>query len=191
MKNIFKPIVYRLGEIYYQTILPSQVCDYLVTKVLSIYDKTKTTYLRKKLKSCGETVHFQFPLTITNPNQVEIGNHVAFAAYVHIWGAGSVTIGNRVMIGSHTAITSITHDYNEDIMYDKSVLKPVVIGNDVWIGTHAVIMPGIRIGDGAVIGAGSIVTKDVEPLTIVAGIPAKFMKKRHLSSLVEDLVDVG
>lgn len=190
MKNIIKKIFYSFLEKYYEFLQNSKF-RILIEKLIWHYDRSKQIYVKGKLKSCGENVNFQLPIIITSPEQVEIGNNVSFAAYVHIWGAGSVKIGNRVMIGSHTAITSITHDYEEDIMYDKSLFKPVIIGNDIWIGSHAVIMPGINIGDGAVIGAGSIVTKDVEPFTIVVGVPAKFLKKRHISNLVENLIDVS
>ncbi len=82
------------------------------------------------------------------------------------------------MIGSHTAISSITHDYYSEDMYSTTVVKPVVIGDNVWIGTHAVILPGITIGDGAVIGAGCVVTKDVLPYTIVVGVPGQTLKNR-------------
>lgn len=65
-----------------------------------------------------------------------------------------------------------------------------VIGNDVWIGFSAMVMPGVRIGDGAVIGAGSVVTRDVEPYTIVAGNPAREIKKRFDVKTVEFLQDL-
>ncbi|TXR46755.1 DapH/DapD/GlmU-related protein [Phyllobacterium endophyticum] len=64
----------------------------------------------------------------------------------------------------------------------------VNIGNDVWIGHGAVIMPGITIGDGAVVGSSAVVTRDVEPYTIVAGVPARFIKRRHPELLAEKLV---
>lgn len=70
-------------------------------------------------------------------------------------------------------------------IYDK-----VEIGNDVWIGAHAIIMPGIEIGDGAVIGAGSIVTKDVKPYEIVAGNPAKHIKYRFNQEFVQELLEI-
>jgi chloramphenicol O-acetyltransferase type B len=67
---------------------------------------------------------------------------------------------------------------------------PTEIGNDVWIGRRAIIMPGIRIGDGAVVGAGSIVTKDVASYAIVAGNPARFIRSRFTDAQIESLLEI-
>jgi len=107
-----------------------------------------------------------------------LGSDVSIASFVHIWGGGGVTIGDRVMIGAHTSITSLTHDYTQVEMYKTLIPKPVTIGNDVWIGSNCVIMPGINISNGAVIGAGSVVTNDVPERAIVAGVPARILKYR-------------
>ena len=68
--------------------------------------------------------------------------------------------------------------------------KPTVIGNDVWIGYGAIIMAGITIGDGAVIGAGAVVTKNVEPYSIVAGVPAKIIKYRFEENIIKELLEL-
>lgn len=67
----------------------------------------------------------------------------------------------------------------------------IVIGNDVWIGSHALLMGGVRIGDGAIIAAGAVVTKDVEPYAIVGGVPAKLIKKRFSDSIINSLLKIG
>lgn len=66
-----------------------------------------------------------------------------------------------------------------------------VVGNDVWIGTEAIIMPGIKIGDGAIIAARAVVTKDVKPYTIVGGVPAKLIRKRFDDKYIEELLKVS
>jgi virginiamycin A acetyltransferase len=66
----------------------------------------------------------------------------------------------------------------------------IVIGNDVWIGYEAVIMPGVKIGDGAIIGTRAVVTKDVPPYTIVGGVPAKVIKKRFSEEMINKLMDI-
>lgn len=93
---------------------------------------------------------------------------------------GGIEIGNNVLIASHTVITSLTHDINADFYKNTLIKRKVTIGNNVWIGSGAIILPGVRISDGAVIGAGSVVTKDVPHNTIVAGVPAKPIKQLRI-----------
>ncbi|WP_348227650.1 acyltransferase [Trichocoleus desertorum] len=155
------------------------IISFFDIKMCNLLVEARKREIIRKLKACGRGIVFQMPIHINGLNNVELGNYVSIAAYVHIWGEGGVKIGNRVMIASHTAITSLTHDYNQADMHTTLIKGMVVIEDDVWIGTHSVIMPGISIGKGAVIGAGSVVTKDVEPNSIVFGIPAKHYKFRN------------
>lgn len=81
----------------------------------------------------------------------------------------------------------VNHDKYNEIKYADDCNHIVTIGNDVWIGFGALLLQGIHIGDGAIIGAGAVVTKDVEPYSIVAGVPAKLIKKRF-SNIEVDLL---
>lgn len=85
-------------------------------------------------------------------------------------------------------ISGISDELRVDISNEND--GTVVIGNDVWIGANAVILPNVKIGDGAIIGAGAIVTKDVEPYTIVVGVPAKPIRKRYTDEEIEILLKV-
>lgn len=92
--------------------------------------------------------------------------------------AGKVTIEDYVFVGHRTMILTGGHNYtlyNKD-RQDSILIKPVYIKEGVWIGSGAIICPGVTIGQHAVIGAGAVVTKDVPPLTIVVGNPAKVIK---------------
>ena len=95
---------------------------------------------------------------------------------------GPVTIGNYVMMGPEVVIYTSTHAHSRtDItMIEQGFeeVRPVTIGNDVWIGRRAMIMPGVNIGNGCIIGAGAVVTKDVPDYCIVGGVPAKIVKRR-------------
>ena len=95
---------------------------------------------------------------------------------------GPITIGKDVMMGPEVVIyTSGPKFERTDIsMMDQGFteIKPVTIGNDVWIGRRVIIMPGVKIGDGCVIGAGAVVTKDIPDYSVACGVPAKVVKQR-------------
>ena len=85
-----------------------------------------------------------------------------------------MSIGNNVNISSDTILETGSHEYSTFAC----VFKPIVIKDDVWVGTRVTILQGVTIGEGAVVAAGSVVTRNVEPYTIVAGVPAKPIGKR-------------
>lgn len=94
---------------------------------------------------------------------------------------GPLKIGNNVMMGPNVTILTHTHNIERtDIPMGQQGMRvaEVVIRNDVWIGMRVIIMPGVKVGDGAVIGAGAVVTKDVPAFTVVGGVPAKIIKYR-------------
>lgn len=80
--------------------------------------------------------------------------------------------------------------YNDHARVKRAPLPPAIVGNDVWIGAKAIIRRGVRVGDGAIIGAGSFVNKDVPPYAIVAGTPAKLIRFRFSPDVIERLLDV-
>ena len=94
---------------------------------------------------------------------------------------GPVTIGNHVNLAQNVTVTGPNHNYQDaEKMIDEQGVstQPVVIEDDVWIGYNAIILGGVTIGTGAVIAAGAVVTENVEPYSIVGGVPAKLIKKR-------------
>jgi acetyltransferase-like isoleucine patch superfamily enzyme len=93
-----------------------------------------------------------------------------------MWGKFGVTIGNDVLIAAHVVITSATHDPNSYPYSSKVIGKPVVIEDGVWIGSGAIILPGVRIGARSIIGAGAVVTKDVAAGVIAVGSPARVLR---------------
>uniref|UniRef100_UPI0030DD06E6 acyltransferase n=1 Tax=Paucibacter hankyongi TaxID=3133434 RepID=UPI0030DD06E6 len=117
------------------------------------------------------------------PWKIKIGSNVWINRGCELYGSmlsreGRITIGDNCALGPRVRILSATHDYRYLALPDTSA--NVVINEFVWIGAGATILPGVQIGKGAIIGAGSVVTKDVAPFTIVGGNPAKFIKNRGL-----------
>jgi len=88
---------------------------------------------------------------------------------------GGITIGDDVLIGHNVVIATLNHAMEPDHRGDL-IPGAVYVGNKVWISSNATILPGVKIGDGAVVAAGAVVTKDVAPLTVVGGVPAKILK---------------
>lgn len=115
--------------------------------------------------------------------QINTGDHVSFGPGCQIYEprGGGLTIGNNCMIGGGTIISCVNHGYARcDIPMRNQPVSPlpIVIEDDVWIGMGVKLLPGIRIGTGSIIGAGSVVTTDIPPFSIAMGIPCKVTKQR-------------
>lgn len=132
----------------------------------------------KFLVHVGKDVNIEKGAKITS--SMEIGDRSGVGINAMI--GGKVIIGNDVMMGPECIIYTSNHKFDRnDIPMNQqgsSEEKPVIIGNDVWIGGRVIILPGVHVGNGAIIGAGSVVTKDVPDYAIVAGNPALVKKYR-------------
>lgn len=120
-------------------------------------------------------VRLRMPVVIYDPQHLEFGDQVDVGEFTHIRANGGLRIGSRVLIAANVTITTREHPVD---LPRWSVTKdaPIVIEDDVWIGASAVVLPGVTIGKGAVIAAGAVVTSDVDPFTVVAGVPARPIK---------------
>ncbi|MBX3303402.1 MAG: acyltransferase [Nitrospira sp.] len=142
----------------------------------------KATFLKLCGASIGKRVVFYPGAWIAPGRNLVLGDDVDVALNVHIETSGGVNVGDRTLIGYGTKILSRNHRIpanREPIFGAGHSSKSVVIGKDVWLGANVIVLPGRTIGDGAVVGAGSVVTKDVEPYTVVAGNPAKLIRVRE------------
>lgn len=130
------------------------------------------------LDYCGKNINIEKGATFGQ--YVSLGDNSGIGVNAQI--SNHVTIGKNVMMGPDCMIYTQNHAYaNLEIpMCEQghSEVRPVVIEDDVWIGSRVIILPGVHVGHGSIIGAGSVVTKDVEPYAIVGGNPARFIKKR-------------
>lgn len=108
---------------------------------------------------------------VWGPSRIRIGEGSVINRKVTLDGRFPLTIGRHTSISLHTIILTLQHDLSDPGF--ASAGAPVVIGDRVFIGARAIILPGVTIGEGAAVGAGAVVTKDIEPYSIVAGVPAK------------------
>lgn len=118
-----------------------------------------------------------FPPFYTDYGQhIRIGKNVFINTGCRFQDQGGITIGNDVLIGHNVVLATLNH---EEDPARRHIMRaaPIVIGNTVWIGANATVVPGVTIGDGAIVAAGAVVTKDVPPNTVVGGVPARVIKK--------------
>lgn len=144
-------------------------------------DNIKAIFLRSVGAQIGKRVSFYPGVWITPGRNLVVGDDVNFALDVLVGSAGGVSIGDRTLIGYRTQIHSSNHRIpsgHEPVFGSGRNFAAVSIGTEVWIGANSVILPGVTVGDGAVIAAGSVVTKSVEPYTVVAGNPARKIRDR-------------
>lgn len=138
-------------------------------------------FARSKFRSTGKNVRILPRVCIYGAENIELGNDIVIGEFCHIWGNGGLIIGDRTLIATHSVLTTMTHDYNiADIRQSPAISRPITIGSDVWIGAGAIILPGVQIADYAVVGAGSVVTKNVPEKAVVVGNPAKVIKYRDI-----------
>lgn len=161
------------------------VLYYLLAKHLpqsdfSVFRRIRAGVCKNIFKSCGKNVNIERGVFFGNGTQISIGDNSGIGINARI--SGPIEIGNNVMMGPDVIIYTRNHNYSDVntpmIKQGSTKEERVVIGDDVWIGARVIILKGVHIGKGAVVGAGSVVTKDVLDNEVVAGNPAKLIKKR-------------
>ena len=129
--------------------------------------------IKELFPNIGENTRVQPPLQVNLGANVKIGKNVSIMYNLLCMSAGGITIEDGALIAANCSLISNNHDFK-----DRQILtcKPILIKKNAWIGAGSTILPGVTIGENAIVGAGSVVTKDVAPNTLVAGVPAKFIK---------------
>jgi len=126
----------------------------------------------------GSTIHMG--ARFYDPRNISIGEDSIIGEGVVLDGRDKLIIGNHVDIASEVMIYNSEHDFNDPYFLAKNA--PVLIEDYVFIGPRAIILPGVKIGKGAVVAAGAVVTKDVVPFSVVGGVPAKIIGERKIKN---------
>jgi acetyltransferase-like isoleucine patch superfamily enzyme len=168
--------------------LPTAILDYLVELFMAVtpHDPLSNRIKRRLMiwrgASIGPHPKIWRDVWVDDYRKLSIGSNVSIGKSAMLQCIGGITVGNNVMIAHGSQIISAGHritDAGESMRFSGLDIAPIVIEDDVWIGAGAIVLPGVTIGKGSVVAAGAVVTKDVEPDSIVAGIPAALIRKRQ------------
>lgn len=127
----------------------------------------------------GEPVSDDFrvfpPFTTDFGKNIHLGKNVFINSGCRFQDQGGIYIGDNALIGHNVVLATLNHEENPQ-KRGNLIPAPIKIGNDVWIGSNVTVLAGVTIGDGAIVAAGAVVTKDVAESTVVAGVPARYMR---------------
>jgi acetyltransferase-like isoleucine patch superfamily enzyme len=129
--------------------------------------------------------HIQAGSIRQSGKKVSIGRGTVINHGCLLYTTGGLLIGENVSISSGVWLVTGTHDMNDPLFPDS--YKPIIMGNHAWIGVRATILAGVTIGEGAVVMAGAVVSRDVPPYAVVGGVPAKFVTRRKLDNPAYEL----
>lgn len=138
-------------------------------------------FARKVFRSVGKSVNIEKGVDFKNGSEIVLGSHSGLGYRCVV--PHNLVVGENVMMGPEVVIFGSNHNMDRlDVpmrLQGYKAYPPVTIGNDVWIGQRVIVLPGVNIGDGTVVAAGSVVTKSVPSFAVVGGNPAKVIKYRN------------
>ena len=140
-------------------------------------EEKRKEILKKMLCSIGENVIVVLPLTLLRGNKVSIGDNSYINSNLNLVDDYTINIGKYCLIAPNVSITTTGHPVDPELRKTKMYTFPVDIEDNVWIGTGVIILPGVTIGKNSVIGAGSIVTKDIPSIVVAFGNPCKVVRE--------------
>lgn len=138
----------------------------------------RNSIINKLLGYQPDNLELLSPFTCDYGNNIVLGKNVFINSNCYFMDGAKITVGDNVFIGPSCGFYTANHplDYQTRNQGIEQAL-PILIGNNVWLGGNIIVLPGVEIGDGCVIGAGSVVTKDIEANSIATGVPCKVIKK--------------
>jgi acetyltransferase-like isoleucine patch superfamily enzyme len=152
-----------------------------LVRMANYYNYTHVAPRRKIV--CGPGASISPDVTFNNPERIEIGRNVSIGSRCHLWAGpskGRIVIGDDCLFGPEVMLTAANYRFNDGSPVTRQRMDEadIVIGRDVWLGARVVVLPGVTIGDGAIVGAAAVVTKPVPAGAIVVGLPAKVVGQR-------------
>lgn len=176
MKSLSLPTRRELAELLFNRFITHVPSNYL-----------RLQALRALGASLGPHTYLFGGSEVLRPHKLVIRGNVHVGRFCQLDARGGIELGRNVVIASHTLLITADHDAQDPMFAGR--LAPICLGDRVWIGSRCIVLKGVSIGEGAVIAAGSVVTSDVEPWTIVGGVPAAKIGARSSEQRYE--IDYG
>lgn len=168
----------------------------MIDKLINLYISSKyfaarirSTMYGIRPKNFSKHIFVMRNCIFENYRKMSIGSYVFINHHTCFSTPEGMKIGDFVMIGPYCLFASVHHEFDDHkrpMIFQKPRILPIVIEDDVWIGAKATVLGGVRIGRGAIVAAGAVVTKDVEAYSIVGGVPAKHIKYRFDKKTIRD-----
>ncbi len=180
----YKPLINALTKVY--SILSYKLLNKKMARLRkksgNLALANRYCILKALAKNVGDNVSVFSDVYLQNAQEMEVGSNVSFHPMVYIEAYGGVRIGNDVSLAEGASLFSVNHgfsDMNIPIKDQPLIPLPIVVEDNVWIGSKATILGGVTIASGTIVAAGAVVSKDTEKNSIVAGVPAKTIKIRY------------
>lgn len=158
----------------------------MIKRIIAVIRSIRQKYWASRLKSCGSNFVCCSGVVIHGAKKMSIGNDVRLGEKSYLNANGGLIIGNNVKMGPQVFIWTSDHNYISPkwLPFDNVTPNkpPVTIGDNVWVGSKVIIVPGVKIGEGAVLAMGAVVTRDVPPCAVVGGNPANIIKYRNIET---------
>ena len=137
----------------------------------------------RRILTQGDDCNISPDAVFSNPERIVLGDRVSLGSRCHIWAgpsAGRITIGDDALFGPEVLVTAASYRFDDGAPVTRQAMDEadITIGRDAWLGTRVIVLPGVTIGDGAIIGAGALVRSDIPPFAIAVGVPARVVGNR-------------
>lgn len=167
--SIYLNFIFRNIPIHMVFLITSLFPNHLYTNLIRGF------LIKAFIGSSGKKLQIAPRVTINNPEKLHVGNNCYISHNVYINAKGKIILDDNVIIGPMSVLATTNHIFENGVVKNKGISKPIHIKKGTWCASHVVVTSGVTIGEGSLVAAGSVVTKNVENNIIVGGVPAKFI----------------
>lgn len=158
-----------------------RILNFIFNWLFKLIEYVKVSITSSNLKHLGDGVEFDANIWINYPENISIGDETFIGRDVYLNAYDSIEIGKFCGIAAGCKLIAGNHDINNltiEFKYEKIIKSTIKLGDGVWLGYNVIILPGVKLGNGCVVAAGSVVTKSFAEYSVLAGVPAKIINTR-------------